>query len=97
MHRWKNRDKVSSGGISAELNAVQRPTCSFNGKQVGKEDQQHNDDRMERSKCWSISISEFRLPRFQIPGVGDVKNSQNPEVLTLGFRSPEVAKCEIAI
>jgi hypothetical protein len=89
MHRWKNRDKVSSGGISAESNAVRRCACSFDGKQAGKEDQQRNDDRMARSKCWSNSISEFRLPGFRIPGVGDVKNSH--------YRSPEVAKCEIAI
>jgi hypothetical protein len=86
MHRWKNTNKVSSGGINAELNTVQRCDFSFDGKQAGKEDQQHNDDRMERSKCWSNSISESRLPGFRIPGDGDVKDSH--------YRSPKIAKCE---
>jgi hypothetical protein len=89
MHRWQNRKKVSSGGISVESNIVRRCACSFDGKQPRKEDQQCNDDRMERSKCWSNSISEFRLSGFWILEVGDVKNSH--------YRSPEVAKCEITI
>jgi hypothetical protein len=86
MHRWKNTNKVSSGGINTELNTVQRCACSFDAKQAGKEDQQCNDDRMERSKCWSKSISESQLPGFWIPGDGDVKDSHH--------RSPEIAKCE---
>jgi hypothetical protein len=61
-------NKVSSGGINTESNAVRRCACSLDGKQAGKEDQQRNDDRMARSKCWSNSISEFRLPGFWIPG-----------------------------
>jgi hypothetical protein len=63
---------------------MRRCACSFDGKQAGKEDQQHNDDRMERLKCWSNSILEFQLLGFQILGVGYVKNSH--------YRSLEVAK-----
>jgi hypothetical protein len=89
MHQWKIRDKVSLGGISTESNVVRRCPCSFDGKQAGKEDQQCNDDRMARSKCWSNFILEFRLPGFRIPGVGDFKNSH--------YKSLEVAKWEISI
>jgi hypothetical protein len=57
-------NKVRSGGINVESNAVRRSACSFDGKQESKEDQQHNNDRMERSKCWSNSISECWLLGF---------------------------------
>jgi hypothetical protein len=50
------------------------------------------EDRMARSKCWSNSISEFWLPRFRIPGDGDIKcrNTSLQE-----FRSREMRNAEI--
>jgi hypothetical protein len=84
-------NKVSSGGINAESNAVRRCACSFDGKQAGKEDQQRNDDRMERSKCWSNSISEFRLPGFRIPGDGNVKDPSQ-ESQSCEIQNPEIPK-----
>jgi hypothetical protein len=37
--------------ISTESHAVQECACSFDGKQEGKEDQQHRDNGMERSEA----------------------------------------------
>jgi hypothetical protein len=88
MHRWKIRDKVSSGGISTESNAVRRCACSFDGKQAGKEDQQCNDDRMARSKCWSNSIWSFDYRDF---GYRELEMSRTP---TIGVPKSRNAKSQ---